>query len=44
MNNNYTKLENEFATISHFNNILSILYWDVAVNMPMGSGENTFNY
>ncbi|ABV75841.1 carboxypeptidase M32 [Rickettsia rickettsii] len=43
MNNNYTKLENEFATISHFNNILSILYWDVAVNMPMGSGESRTN-
>ena len=43
MNNNYTKLENEFATISHFNNILNILYWDVAVNMPMGSGESRTN-
>ncbi|KHO03081.1 carboxypeptidase M32 [Rickettsia felis] len=43
MNNNYTKLENEFATISHFNNILGILYWDIAVNMPMGSGESRTN-
>ncbi|HJD59951.1 MAG TPA: carboxypeptidase M32 [Rickettsia endosymbiont of Omalisus fontisbellaquei] len=41
--NNYTKLENEFSTISHFNNILSILYWDVAVNMPIGSGESRSN-
>lgn len=43
MNNNYTKLENEFLAISHFNNILSILYWDVAVNMPIGSGESRSN-
>ena len=41
--NNYIKLENEFLTISHFNNILSILYWDVAVNMPIGSGESRSN-
>ncbi|WP_341787058.1 carboxypeptidase M32 [Rickettsia endosymbiont of Cantharis rufa] len=41
--NNYIKLENEFSTISHFNNILSILYWDVAVNMPIGSGESRSN-
>lgn len=41
--NNYTKLENELLTISHFNNILSILYWDVAVNMPIGSGKSRTN-
>ncbi|WP_041405222.1 carboxypeptidase M32 [Rickettsia canadensis] len=41
--NNYTKLENAFSTISHFNNILNILYWDVAVNMPIGSGESRSN-
>ncbi|GAA5252990.1 hypothetical protein KNCP2_12780 [Candidatus Rickettsia kedanie] len=41
--NNYTKLENKFASISHFNNILSILYWDVAVNMAIGSGESRTN-
>ncbi|WP_347939345.1 carboxypeptidase M32 [Rickettsia oklahomensis] len=41
--NNYTKLENEFSNISHFNNILSILYWDIAVNMPIGSGESRSN-
>jgi len=43
MNNNYTKLENEFSVLSHFNNILGILYWDVAVNMPIGSGESRSN-
>jgi len=41
--NNYKKLENEFLAIAHFNNILSILYWDVAVNMPIGSGESRTN-
>lgn len=41
--NNYKKLENELSTISHFNNILSILYWDIAVNMPIGSGESRTN-
>ncbi|HJD55870.1 MAG TPA: carboxypeptidase M32 [Rickettsia endosymbiont of Pyrocoelia pectoralis] len=43
MNNNYTKLENELGVISHFNNILNILYWDIAVNMPIGSGESRTN-
>ena len=40
MDNNYAKLESKFLTISHFNNILSILYWDTATNMPIGSGES----
>ncbi|AFE50691.1 carboxypeptidase M32 [Rickettsia prowazekii] len=43
MNSNYTELENKFATISHFNNILSILHWDVAVNMPISSSESRTN-
>ncbi len=41
--NNYKKLENELSTISNFENILSILYWDIAVNMPIGSGESRTN-
>lgn len=41
--NNYKKLENELLTISNFENISSILYWDIAVNMPIGSGESRIN-
>ncbi|MCC8369103.1 MAG: carboxypeptidase M32 [Rickettsia endosymbiont of Oxypoda opaca] len=41
--NNYTKLENEFLKISHINNALAILYWDIAANMPTGSAESRTN-
>ncbi|MFY9589749.1 carboxypeptidase M32 [Rickettsia endosymbiont of Halotydeus destructor] len=41
--NYYTKLENEFLKISHINNALSILYWDIATNMPIGAAESRTN-
>ncbi|WP_342269791.1 carboxypeptidase M32 [Rickettsia endosymbiont of Orchestes rusci] len=41
--NNYTKLENEFLKISHINNALDILYWDISTNMTVGSAESRTN-
>jgi carboxypeptidase Taq len=38
--NNYTLLENEYLKISHINNALSILSWDIATNLPLGSAES----
>lgn len=43
MINNYKKLENEFLKISHFNNILSIIHWDIATNLQSGSAESRTN-
>ena len=40
---NYKLLEQEFEEISQINNVISILSWDIAVNMPIGSAESRAN-
>ena len=40
---NYKSLEQEIEEISQINNVISILSWDIAVNMPVGSAESRAN-
>ena len=40
---NYILLEQEITQISQIENLLSILYWDIAVNMPSGAAESRTN-
>lgn len=38
--NNYVELEQEILQISQLNNVISLLNWDIAVNMPTGAAES----
>jgi len=40
MIDNYLLLEQEIEEISKINNVINILTWDTAVNMPIGSVES----
>jgi len=40
---NYLQLEHEIEQISHLNNAISILHWDISTNMPSGSAESRTN-
>lgn len=40
---NYLLLEKELEEINQINNIMSILSWDIAVNMPIGAAESRTN-
>jgi len=37
---NYLLLEKEIEEINQISNVISILSWDIAVNMPIGSAES----
>ena len=39
----YTLLEQELEQIFQINNVISILYWDIAVNIPQGSIDSRTN-
>ncbi len=39
----YTLLEQELEQISQINNVISILYWDIAVNIPQGAIDSRTN-
>ena len=34
---NYLKLEKEIERVCQINNVINILNWDIAVNIPLGS-------
>lgn len=38
--NNYVELEQEILQISQLNNVINLLNWDIAVNMPTGAAES----
>lgn len=40
---NYKLLEKEFEEIGQINNIISIIYWDIAVNIPKFSTDSRIN-
>ncbi len=40
---NYLQLEKEIEEINQINNVVDILSWDIAVNMPIGSAESRTN-
>ena len=40
---NYLQLEKEIEEINQINNVVDILSWDIAVNMPTGSTESRTN-
>ena len=40
---NYLLLEKEIEEINQISNIIDILSWDIAVNMPIGSAESRTN-
>lgn len=39
----YTLLEQELEQISQINNVINILYWDIAVNIPQGAIDSRTN-
>ena len=40
---NYLQLEKEIEEINQISNVVNILSWDIAVNMPIGSAESRTN-
>ena len=40
---NYLLLEKEIEEINQISNVVDILSWDIAVNMPIGSAESRTN-
>ena len=40
---NYLQLEKEIEEINQINNVVDILSWDIAVNMPIVSAESRTN-
>ena len=37
---NYLKLEQEIEQVYQIDNVISLLQWDIAVNMPVGAVES----